>query len=166
MKNSILSTGIVFSILVLGLTVANPVNAYKKMGVYSGGLHHVHRYKRNHYGKRYSRGKNRRHRYGKRYSYGYKHKPYYRKYGYGSYGGYFGKPYKKHRYKYKRHYYGKGYGLGYQGNGRYYGRKKFCHPVSKYIYDDYGNRNKIGGTMCYDQYGQGYVVEGSRYKIW
>ena len=40
-----------------------------------------------------------------------------------------------------------------------------CHPVSKYGYDRYGYRIKIGGTMCYDDYGHAYVVPGSRYTI-
>ncbi len=44
-------------------------------------------------------------------------------------------------------------------------RSKPCHKVSKTIVDEYGEYQKIGGTMCYDSYGQGYVVSGSRYNI-
>ena len=40
-----------------------------------------------------------------------------------------------------------------------------CHPVHKYTYDNYGYRAKVGGTMYYDEYGQAYVVPGSRYLI-
>ena len=40
-----------------------------------------------------------------------------------------------------------------------------CHPVSKWVTDHYGNHTKVGGTMCYDHYGQGYVIPGSRYLI-
>lgn len=40
-----------------------------------------------------------------------------------------------------------------------------CHPVYKIVYDHYGQPMKIGGTMCYDEYGNGYVVPGSRYLI-
>ena len=46
---------------------------------------------------------------------------------------------------------------------RGYGRP--CHAVSKTGYDDYGRKAKIGGTMCYDSYGNSYVVKGSRYVI-
>ena len=44
-----------------------------------------------------------------------------------------------------------------------YGRT--CHTVSKTGYDGYGRKAKIGGTMCYDSYGNSYVVKGSRYVI-
>ena len=46
---------------------------------------------------------------------------------------------------------------------RGYGRA--CHTVSKIGYDDYGRKAKMGGTMCYDSYGNSYVVKGSRYVI-
>ncbi len=39
-----------------------------------------------------------------------------------------------------------------------------CHKVSKTGYWR-GEHARIGGTMCYDRYGNGYVVEGSRYLI-
>ena len=46
---------------------------------------------------------------------------------------------------------------------RGYGRA--CHTVSKIGYDNYGRKAKIGGTMCYNSYGNSYVVKGSRYVI-
>jgi len=42
--------------------------------------------------------------------------------------------------------------------------KKPCHPVTKVIIDNYGKYRGIAGTMCYDRYGNGYVVKGSRYS--
>ncbi len=51
------------------------------------------------------------------------------------------------------------------GKGGYdYGGGTACHPVSKDGYSR-GRHARIGGTMCYDHYGQGYVVRGSRYVI-
>lgn len=45
-----------------------------------------------------------------------------------------------------------------------YGNAGGCHKVSKI---GYRNRQKalIGGTACYDRYGNLYIVEGSRYVI-
>ena len=40
-----------------------------------------------------------------------------------------------------------------------------CHPVVGKGADHFGRRAKFGGTMCYDRYGYGYVVAGSRYVI-
>lgn len=182
MKISITLAGIVFSVMVFALFNTSPVFADPQVNMYSGDFYHVHGYKRNHRGSRYGRGYKKRFKYGKRHSYGYKRKPYRRKYRYHSYDSHYGGSYRKHRHKYKRRYYGGryGYGTGYKGSygfgiyygrpysdiGGYYNNRKSCHPVSKYTYDDYGNRHKIGGTMCYDKYGEGYIVEGSRYKIW
>ena len=45
---------------------------------------------------------------------------------------------------------------------RGYGRA--CHTVSKIGYDN-GRKAKIGGTMCYNAYGNSYVVKGSRHVI-
>ncbi len=39
-----------------------------------------------------------------------------------------------------------------------------CHAVSKIGYDD-GREARIGGTRCYDEYGEAYIVPGSRYVI-
>ena len=84
--------------------------------------------------------------YGKKRYKGYGHKR-----GYGHKGGYGHKAYYG-----KKHYGGHGH-----GHGHY---RKACHPVYKYGYHN-GYRAKIGGTMCYDRYGNGYVVRGSRYVI-
>ena len=68
--------------------------------------------------------------------------------------------YQQHNYSYyqqKRH-----------SRTSYYGHlsyKKPCHQVYKTSVDHYGEYNKVGGTMCYDRYGQGYIVSGSRYHI-
>ena len=51
---------------------------------------------------------------------------------------------------------GYGYSPRYRGNS--------CHSVSKIGYDD-GREAKIGGTRCYDEYGESYIVPGSRYVI-
>lgn len=102
----------------------------------------------------------------------------YKRYKYrGHKSGYW---YKRKRGHYKGHHGHKGYGYGHKGYGHghhghkaYYGKKhygghggyrKACHPVYKYGYHR-GYRAKIGGTMCYDRYGNGYVVRGSRYVI-
>ena len=74
------------------------------------------------------------------------------------------KPYSS--YGYKRHnYQSKHYNNNYQYN-RYnnHHSQKACHPVTKIVTDHYGRYQSIGGTMCYDNYGQGYVVTGSRYR--
>jgi len=39
-----------------------------------------------------------------------------------------------------------------------------CHPVSKFG-SWHGRPAKVGGTMCYNGHGRGYVVSGSRYLI-
>jgi hypothetical protein len=89
--------------------------------------------------------------------------------------------YKQHHYKqhhYKQHHYGyrtynhkrrhashqQSYSthLGYSTNQSY---SKACKPIHKYISDGYGGSTKVGGTMCYDPDGNGYLVPGSRYVI-
>lgn len=40
-----------------------------------------------------------------------------------------------------------------------------CHPIVGHGRDHFGRRAKFGGTMCYDHYGRGYVVAGSRHVI-
>jgi len=40
-----------------------------------------------------------------------------------------------------------------------------CHPVVGHGRDHFGRRAKFGGTMCYDRFGAGYVVAGSRHVI-
>ena len=51
------------------------------------------------------------------------------------------------------------------GHGYHHGSARSCHPVHKWVTDHYGRQSQIGGTMCYDAYGNGYVVPGSRYVI-
>ncbi len=61
-----------------------------------------------------------------------------------------------HRYsnrRHRRHHYSRNHG------------SYDCHPVSKHGYDRHGYPARIGGTMCYDHYGNPYVVSGSRYII-
>lgn len=40
-----------------------------------------------------------------------------------------------------------------------------CHPVIGHGRDHFGRKAKFGATMCYDRYGRGYVVAGSRHVI-
>jgi hypothetical protein len=40
-----------------------------------------------------------------------------------------------------------------------------CHPVVGHGLDAYGRQAKFGGTMCYDRFGNGYVVAGSQHVI-
>lgn len=83
--------------------------------------------------------------------------------GYG-YGGHYG--YGHHGYG------GRGYGDGYKRHyypsyRRYsssrYSSGKDCHSTYKYSTDEQGEKTKINGTMCYDDYGKSYIVPGSRY---
>jgi len=98
--------------------------------------------------------------------------------GYGNYGGHYGIDYGHHNQhnhhgNYSPGYSQNSYNQGYNPSGHYanYPAQRYshqarpCHQVSKYTYDEYGNAHKIGGTMCYNNYGEGYVVEGSRYEI-
>lgn len=89
--------------------------------------------------------------YGKRNNYGYR-KPYY------------GRRHNKRRRLNNQYYYNNSYngynsyqsGPGYANQG--------CQATSKTGYWQ-GRQAKIGGTMCYDAYGNSYVVQGSRYLI-
>ena len=61
-----------------------------------------------------------------------------------------------------------GYAVGYSAgvhHARPYRYRPACTPVSKITYDSYGRPLRIGGTMCFDRYGVGYIVPGSRYVI-
>lgn len=40
-----------------------------------------------------------------------------------------------------------------------------CHQAQIFVPDGYGGGTNIGGTMCYDRYGNGYLVPGSRFVI-
>ena len=78
-------------------------------------------------------------------------------------------PYYGRRHKHRRHfnrrrkhnnyYYSNNY---YQNGPRY--ANQGCQPTSKSGYW-HGRQARIGGTMCYDAYGNGYIVQGSRYLI-
>lgn len=72
-------------------------------------------------------------------------------YGFAAYGGV--------RYPARRAY--RGYGAASYADNGY----RSCRTVSKMGYDAYGNAARIGGTMCFDGYGQGHIVPGSRYII-
>ena len=91
----------------------------------------------------------------------------YNNYGHGGYYGsrrdYYGRGHRGHR-----GYHGRGHRGYYEGSRRGgYGRyeqRSDCHAVSKVGYW-HGHKALIGGTMCYDRYGNSYVVDGSRYLI-
>ena len=54
----------------------------------------------------------------------------------------------------------------YAGHQQYrHGASQGCHPVHKWVTDHHGKQTQIGGTKCYDAYGNGHVVPGSRYVI-
>ncbi|MCG8544448.1 MAG: hypothetical protein MJE12_09590 [Alphaproteobacteria bacterium] len=57
------------------------------------------------------------------------------------------------------------YGWAPVHRSRYYYHPPHCHPVSKTGYTRNGRKVKFGGTMCYDKYGYGYIVNGSRHII-
>lgn len=59
-----------------------------------------------------------------------------------------------------RHYYG-GHGA-YGGSYRYL---RHCRKVVKTGYDRFGRRAKIGGTMCFDRFGNSYILSHSRHVI-
>ncbi len=40
-----------------------------------------------------------------------------------------------------------------------------CRAVIKYGFDRFGRRAKIGGTMCFDRYGNSYILSHSRHVI-
>lgn len=55
-------------------------------------------------------------------------------------------------------------GTRHGGHDRYSRYHRGCRKVSKHGYY-HGREAKIGGTMCYDRYGEPYIVQGSRYVI-
>ena len=59
-----------------------------------------------------------------------------------------------------RHYYG-GHGA-YGGSYRYL---RHCRKVVKTGYDRFGRRAKIGRTMCFDRFGNSYILSHSRHVI-
>ena len=48
---------------------------------------------------------------------------------------------------------------------RHYSVVRPCHPVVGHGQDRFGRPAKFGGTMCYDRFGNGYVVAGSQHII-
>ncbi len=88
------------------------------------------------------------------YSYAYRHRP--RNYGHKTHHGY-------NSHYGSSHSYGGAHG-GYvnRGHGGYYSGG--CKSVYKIDYWN-GHKARIGGTQCYDHYGNPYVVLGSRYVI-
>jgi|GEM_PF-2165358 len=103
----------------------------------------------------------------------YNSSPYYGRHNYGRHN------YGRYNYGYRTPYYGRRHHYRRQNN--YYNNNRYnsyaddssgytgyanqgCQPVSKTGYW-HGRQAKIGGTMCYDGYGNGYVVQGSRYLI-
>lgn len=41
-----------------------------------------------------------------------------------------------------------------------------CRPVIRISYDGYGNRIKIGGTLCLNRHGERYILRGSRHIVY
>lgn len=78
------------------------------------------------------------------------------RYGHSGYGHY---ARKHHYYPYSRSY----SRHSSRHSSRHYNRGRDCHSVYKHQKDEYGSKAKINGTKCYDEYGNGYVVPGSRY---
>lgn len=77
----------------------------------------------------------------------------------------YGLSHKKH-YPYKS-YYSRPYSNYDYGRNHYSGQKhsyrryqKACHPITKVISDRYGRYHSINNTLCYDKYGQSYIVPG------
>ena len=120
--------------------------AAKQGGGHHGGGHHVKLHKGGHHA--YRRG----HRYAGVLGYFPGYRPYYAR------GAYYAP--RRHAYlpRFRTNY-------PYYKPSAHRGYGRACHTVSKIGYDDYGKKAKIGGTMCYDSYGNSYVVKGSRYVI-
>ncbi|MBL1321817.1 MAG: hypothetical protein COA63_012265 [Methylophaga sp.] len=123
------------SAILLGLVSLTASAGSLTLGYSSGGHHNQHHSYG--YGHHYS---------SKQYNYGY---------GYGHRKSYAYQQYRAPHYQQRKH-------NNYNNHSTY---TKPCHQVSKMVVDDYGQYQKVGGTMCYDSYGQGYVVSGSRYQI-
>lgn len=130
---------ILASLATVGLVFATAASA-------SGQAHHGYTYGNSHHGHHGSH-------HGSSYSYGYGYRP-------GSYGH-------KSRYGYGGHRrssysYGRAYGGGNVGRSGYYSGG--CKSVYKIDYWN-GHKARIGGTECFDHYGNPYIVPGSRYIV-
>ena len=77
-------------------------------------------------------------------------------------GDYYKARYRSNRYcpKYNSNKYS-GYSNYSTRRNHYSKYRKPCHKVSKINYDG----QTIVGTMCYNKYGRGYIVSGSRYHV-
>jgi len=53
---------------------------------------------------------------------------------------------------------------GHRGGTSDYYHDEGCHKVYKHGYY-HGRKARIGGTQCYDSYGNPYIVQGSRYVV-
>ena len=85
--------------------------------------------------------------------------------GYGGHGYYGHGHHYSQGYNYGRHAYRDRYQYRSSSVSRQHGiGSGGCHPTSKIGYYD-GYKGKVGGTMCYDDYGEPYIVSGSRYLI-
>jgi hypothetical protein len=60
-------------------------------------------------------------------------------------------------------------GYSHGGSGSHdLGRTRYsagCRAVIKFGFDRFGRRAKIGGTMCFDRYGNPYILSHSRHVI-
>ncbi len=115
-----------------------------------GGKHwHDHGHKHGHYKKKH---KKKRYKHGHGHGHGhYKHHNH--KHDYGNYRDSDHYPWRYDKRGYKRHVKVHRFHGGYD-----------CHPVKKKGYF-HGRPAKVGGTMCYDRYGNAYIAKGSRYVI-
>lgn len=80
---------------------------------------------------------------------------------------------KARRFHSKRHFHGKGH---FHGKRHFHGGRKLhgkgiarhggraCHDVVK-VGHYRGHKALIGGVMCYDRHGRGYVLDGSRHLV-
>jgi alpha-L-fucosidase len=146
MKNTGILTAFICCTIIAGLTISKSAAAGVSIGIsYSGGGHGYRDY------------------------YGYEnHGRHARKQHQDDYKGHYYK-YEPYRHNYRYDNYQHGYRRSYLEHRGIYNRPRWqnpCREVSKYSNDEYGHRHKIGGMMCFDRYGEGYVVEGSRYYIW
>ena len=55
------------------------------------------------------------------------------------------------------------YGSSLSSSSHHYNQGTSCRSTYKYQYDEHGNKIRINGTLCYDSYGNAYIVPGSRY---